>query len=261
MSAQWQSPPLHLGPAFGHATTGNTENGINLRSLAPRSSPRRVEHGLGSTVRGDGITDEQGESEQEGGLWGWTVVMGSSVIFFVTLGLIYSFGILQAELIARRYANASLLGWISSATVVMTPLLALPITSLIRRTSNRFAALLGALCTGFGYIATSYTFSSPIVYLFLAQGLFGLGYAFNFWSCNSLAGEYFEKKRGLAIGIVYGGSGLGGAVFSIGLSKLIVKVGLTRGVRIAGVIALAILIPASFTLKKKRQVSIPRFQL
>ena len=144
---------------------------------------------------------------------------------------------------------------------MIAPILAVPITHLIRSTSNRFVAFLGALCTGFGYIATSYTFSTSIVYLFLAQTLFGLGYAFNFWACNSLAGEYFRKKRGLAVGIVYGGSGLGGAVFSIGLSKLIDDVGLEWGVRIAGIIALALLIPASFTLRKKKELRIARLQL
>ncbi|UZJ52530.1 hypothetical protein CBS101457_001850 [Exobasidium rhododendri] len=252
----------------GLSSSERNRNSINLRSLT-RFSQRGVHttvvsnatHIVDPSNELDNATRQQDQEEQEGGLWGWTVVLGSSVIFFVTLGLIYSFGILQAELIARHYASASTLGWVSSTTVVLNPLLALPITILIRNTSNRFVAFLGALCTGLGYIATSYTFSRPVVYLFLAQSLFGLGYALNFWSCNSLAGEYFKRKRALAIGIVYAGSGLGGAVFSIGLSKLIDNVGLTLGVRIAGIIALAILIPASFTLKKKTQTRIPQFKL
>ena len=249
--------PLTLSPRCGRwEGTPADEGGISLRSLASLAGPGRPSTSQAPTTAADAEA-----RADEGGVWAWTVVMGSAVIFFVTLGLIYSFGVLQAELIARHYATASTLGWVSSTTVVLPPLLALPITSLVRRMSNRFVALLGALCTGLGYIATSYTFSRPLVYLFLAQTVFGLGYAFSFWSCNSLAGEYFERKRGLAVGIVYGGSGLGGAVFSIGLSKLISEVGLERGVRIAGCIALATLIPASFTLRRKTATPIARFQL
>jgi hypothetical protein len=255
------------------ATTSQSGDsaGIMMRSLALRSSQRSHSTPLqlrSNTSQGEGASSPAHDSvtgdvatSEEGGLWGWTVVVGSSIIFFVTLGLVYSFGVLQAELIARHYASASTLGWVSSTTVVITPLLAVPITTLIRQTSNRFVALLGGLCTGFGYIATSYTFSSSVVYLFLAQSLFGLGYAFNFWSCNSLAGEYFESKRALAVGIVYGGSGLGGAVFSIGLSKLIDRLGLEEGVRIAGILALAILVPASMTLRKKKELKIAKLRL
>jgi hypothetical protein len=257
--------PLAFG-SHGIDTRLNSDDhaaAIMMRTLSSRSSQRdeiASTHSHTSDPQA-ALSQAAPPAVEEGGLWGWTVVLGSAVIFFVTLGLVYSFGVLQAELIARRFASASTLGWVSSTTVVIAPLMAIPITSLIRATSNRFVAFLGALCTGFGYIATSYTFSSSIVYLFLAQTLFGLGYALNFWACNSLAGEYFIRKRALAVGIVYGGSGLGGAVFSIGLSKLIDDVGLEWGVRTGGIIALALLIPASFTLRKKKELQISRLQL
>ena len=197
----------------------------------------------------------------EGGLWGWIVVAGSTTIFFVVLGLVYSFGVMQSELLRRNYASSSTLGWVSSTTVVFTPLLAIPCTTAIRFTSNRTIALLGGLCTGFGYLATSFTFDKPVAFLFLAQSLFGIGYALTFWSCNSLAGQYFVRKRGVAVGIVYAGSGVGGAVFSIILSRLITIVGLEVAVRIYGGIALGLLIPASFTLRPNKEVPIATFQL
>lgn len=264
--------PLQLAAISSHGSAANAVTngdghtvGIMLRSLTSRSSQREEQIATpvnsSSITRTNQLSSSSEITEHEGGIWGWTVVVGSAVIFFVTLGLVYSFGVLQAELISRHYSKASTLGWVSSTTVVLAPVLAIPITHIIRATSNRLVAFLGALCTGIGYIATSYTFSRPIEYLFLAQSLFGLGYAFNFWACNSLAGEYFTKKRGLAVGIVYAGSGLGGAVFSIGLSKLIDDVGLEWGVRIAGIISLALLIPASFTLRKRKELPIARLKL
>lgn len=109
---------------------------------------------------------------KEDSLQGWLVVFGSTVTFFLTVGLIYCFGVLSSELLQRNYASSSTLGWVSSTTVCFMPLLAIPVTTLIRRTSNRSVGLLGALCTGFGYIATSYTFDKSIATLFCAQSLF-----------------------------------------------------------------------------------------
>lgn len=97
--------------------------------------------------------------------------------------------------------------------------------------------------------------------LFLAQAVFGLGYAFTFWATNTLAASYFTKKRGLAIGIVYSGSGIGGAVFSIGLSHLIKRVGLEWAVRIWSFIAFGVLIPVSLILKPKAKAQSGKFTL
>ncbi|PWN90577.1 MFS general substrate transporter [Acaromyces ingoldii] len=201
-------------------------------------------------------------AQQEGGLQGWTVVAGSTAIFFTTVGLVYCFGVLQSELISRHYSSSSTLGWVSSVTVVIAPLCSIPITALIRRTSNRTVGLMGAACTSVGYIATSFTFKNGNVpYLFLAQAIFGFGYALNFWASNSLAAQYFERKRGLAVGIVYAGSGVGGAVLSIGLSRLIRRVGLEWAVCIYGLMALLILVPASFTLRQRGSVTVASLKL
>lgn len=56
------------------------------------------------------------------------------------------------------------------------------------------------------------------------------------------------------MGIVYAGSGVGGAVLSIGLSRLIGRVGLEWAIRIYGLLALFVLVPASFTLRQREQI-------
>lgn len=228
---------------------------IRLHPLSQPTHEREtiVNHESSATNLVDPVTSE-------GGLMGWIVVAGSTTIFFVVLGLVYSFGVMQSELLRRNYASSSTLGWVSSTTVVFMSLLAIPISAAIKLTSHRSIALVGGLCTGFGYLATSFTFDKPVVFLFLAQSLFGIGYALTFWSCNSLAGQYFVRKRGMAVGIVYAGSGVGGAVFSIMLSRLITIVGLEVAVRIYGGIALSLLIPASFTLRSNKQVPPASFQ-
>lgn len=147
------------------------------RQSRPRESPLEGRSSRAAAVRDDETPAEAAASHgadthPEGGIVGWSVVAGSTTIFFVVLGLVYSFGVMQSELLRRQYASSSTLGWVSSVTIVYYSLLAVPITALIRATSNKFVAFLGAICTGAGYIATSYTFDKPVAYLFVAQSIF-----------------------------------------------------------------------------------------
>lgn len=47
----------------------------------------------------------ESEPESEGGVQAWLVVIGSCLSFFVTLGLVYSFGVLQSALLQRGIAR------------------------------------------------------------------------------------------------------------------------------------------------------------
>ena len=201
---------------------------------------------------GEETSADNSPTAEDGGKTGWMVVAGASTMFFVTLGLVYSFGVMQDELVNRGVASSSTLGWVSSVTVVQNSLLSFPCNSVVRRFGNRRAGFIGALLVGTGYLSTSWTFHS-VPALFIAQGIFGLGYAFIFWASNSIAAQYFTRRRALAVGIVYSGSGLGGAVMSIILSNINKTLGLEMGVRILGIIAYVTLIPASFTLKAKHR--------
>lgn len=51
--------------------------------------------------------------------------------------------------------------------------------------------------------------------------------------------QYFSKKRGLAIGIIYAAGGLGGTVISVAMNSLIEKVGISWTFRIIGLMIFA----------------------
>ncbi|KAI9496816.1 hypothetical protein BDB00DRAFT_785259 [Zychaea mexicana] len=56
-------------------------------------------------------------------------------------------------------------------------------------------------------------FTSQIWHLYLTQGvLFGLGSAFLYVSALSVPSQWFNKRRGLGLGIVTYGAGVGGVV-------------------------------------------------
>lgn len=66
--------------------------------------------------------------------------------------------------------------------------------------------------------------------------------------------QYFNRKRGLANGIVFAGGGLGGAVTSYGLDFLIQKYGPASTYRILGISTLATGLPAAWFNKERTPI-------
>lgn len=78
----------------------------------------------------------------------------------------------------------------------------------------------------------------------LAQGVLG-GISMGMIMAPGLAatGQYFNKKRGTAIGVAVAGSSLGGVIFPIALSKMLYghNLGFGWSIRICGFLMLAVL--------------------
>jgi MFS family permease len=68
---------------------------------------------------------------------------------------------------------------------------------------------------------------------------------------STVATQYFNKKRGIANGIVYAGGGLGGTVISFAMDGLIQKLGPEWTFRIIGLTTLATGLPAAWLIKER----------
>ena len=217
------------------------------------------------------------EIEVEGGWQGWKVVICASVYFFFTLGLVYSFGIIQEELVSGGASDAATLGWISSLTVIPMPVLSVPMTKAVARFGNRIVGAAGAVCVSVGYAGLSTSWyptndpklplsdgvhqglalrMAPLIVFTLMQGT---GYGLVFFSTSQVSLGYFKKKRGLVIGIIYSMSGFGGAACAILVRVLANKVGLAWSTRILGFIAGLTMLPLAYWVvphpdERKRRV-------
>lgn len=87
----------------------------------------------------------------------------------------------------------------------------------------------------------------------LAQGILGgLCCGIIFTPSMAAVGQYFNKRRGAAMGVVVSGSGLGGVIFPIALSKMFKSsLGFGWSVRIVGFIMLALLMIACATVRRR----------
>ncbi|KAK6831633.1 hypothetical protein RU639_002644 [Aspergillus parasiticus] len=180
---------------------------------------------------------------------GWPVVAAGSAIFFVYLGLVYSYGIVQLHLADAHLASASTLSFIGSLGAAMSPLMGMIVARIIKRIGYRATAFIGSIFLGLGEFTAGWSTQS-VPAMFATQGfLFGIGAAMLFLPAATVPSLWFKKKRGLATGLVYGGAGLGSAVIAISLEELISVTGLEGALKILGGMAWGICIPASYFLK------------
>ncbi|KAF9884852.1 hypothetical protein FE257_001195 [Aspergillus nanangensis] len=180
---------------------------------------------------------------------GWSVVAAGSGIFFVYLGLVYSYGIVQLHLAKSRLASISTLSFVGSVGAAMSPLTGMIVARIIRHIGYRATSFLGAIFLGLGEFTAGWSTKS-VPAMFITQGfLFGVGSALLFLPAATVPSLWFKRKRGLATGVVYGGAGVGSAVIALSLEKLINVAGLETALKVLGVCAWAICLPAAYFLK------------
>lgn len=95
-------------------------------------------------------------------------------------------------------------------------------------------------------------FSSQIWHLYLTQGvLFGVGASCVYVAIMGIAPQWFTKKRGLALGIIASGSGIGGLVIPFIMTPINSSLGPGWTYRILGFVCLVCDIIACFFVKER----------
>lgn len=187
----------------------------------------------------------------EGGLKAWLCVVGSFFCTFVTFGYLNAFGVLEDYYLrALPGYSSSTIAWIGSLGYFwvffcggfcgrlfdlgfLTPMFTFGCVLLV------FSQMMLSLCSEFWQI-------------FLAQGI-GLGIAQGivFNMAISAPTHHFNRRRGLAMGIMASGSSTGGTVFPILVRELIPRIGFGWTMRVIGFIAIAACAIAWFTLSTR----------
>ncbi|KAH6880834.1 putative monocarboxylate transporter [Thelonectria olida] len=180
---------------------------------------------------------------------GWPVVAAGSAIFFVYLGLVYSYGIVQLHLVEARLASVSTLSFVGSVGAAISPLTGMIVARIIKRIGYRATAVVGSVLLGLGEFTAGWSTKSVLA-MFITQGVvFGIGAALLFLPAATVPSLWFKKKRGLATGIVFGGAGVGSAIIALSLEQLINTTGLETALKILGALAWAICLPASYFIR------------
>ncbi|KAF1801541.1 major facilitator superfamily domain-containing protein [Mucor lusitanicus] len=126
-----------------------------------------------------------------------------------------------------------------------------PLSQIIAsRFGSKAVLIIGTILATLGLELAS--LSTEIWHLYLTQGvMFGAGASFLYVTAMGTAPLWFNKRRGLALGLASGGSGIGGLVLPFIISATNSKLGIAWTFRILGFICLACDIVACIFIKDK----------
>ncbi|KAI9632849.1 putative transporter [Dioszegia hungarica] len=157
----------------------------------------------------------------DGGRDAWLVVLGGFLLMYVSFGFITSFGQFQSYYLANQLStySKSTVAWIGSIQLFVTFALSLPAGRWFDAHGMRGPAISGTVCFTGSLIAVA--FCKEFYQFLLAHLLYGFGCASVFAPTVALAGHWFAKRRSTAMGIIVAGTGIGGVVYPIMLSRLL----------------------------------------
>ncbi|MDP2931586.1 MAG: MFS transporter [Chloroflexota bacterium] len=181
--------------------------------------------------------------------YGWIIAVAALIIATTLLGIRVSFGVffksLEAEFALSRAATSSVF---SVYMVVYAVQAALSGWALDRYGPRLVVSLMG-LFTGLSLLITSQITS--LWQIFLTYSLIlAIGTGGSMPVVTALVSRWFNKKRGLALGIVSSGSGMGTLVMAPFAAFLIVNLGWRMSYVVLGLVAWLVVISAAMFLRR-----------
>ncbi|KAH6655837.1 major facilitator superfamily domain-containing protein [Truncatella angustata] len=230
---------------------GGVHQGIVRRQVLPHTpvSPLEIQSDseLDHVLEASRIAD----NEAPDGGRGWVVVAACAVVTWWFVGTSYSWGVMQNELVAEGVGSAATLAFVGSLSAALISALAIVNARIVRRLGSRRTAMIGISFVGLSALTSSFAVKNIGGLFFTSGVLLGLGLGLCFMTVSITPAQYFNRKRGLANGIVFAGGGLGGAVTSYALDILIQKFGLAWTYRILGFATLMTGLPAAWFIQER----------
>ncbi|KUJ23902.1 MFS monocarboxylate transporter [Mollisia scopiformis] len=186
----------------------------------------------------------------EGGTKAWLVIFGSFCIIAGTFGLISSVGLFQAYWQTDQLSSYTTrdIGWISAVNVFLNLFLGVQIGPLFDRYGPRWLILSGSVI----YVLTLVLLAECKKYyqFMLVYGVLG-GVSSAFLTTTALAvvAHWFEKKRGIASGIAFVGSSVGGIMFPLILKSVFEHLSWAWSMRIVALIVAGMMIAGNLCIK------------
>jgi MFS family permease len=194
------------------------------------------------------------ELTNEGGIKGWIIVAAATMINIMTYGISFSFGVFQDEYKKNVFKNESTLSISFVGTIAgsLTSLLSVIILKIIHKRNIKNVMLLGTIIMSLGLIIAS--FSNKLWQLYLTQGImFGIGSSMLYIPSINSVPQWFNKRRGLAMGIVLSGTGIGGLIMTLLTNYIIEKYNWKWALRVLGILNFITMSFCSIIIKQRYQ--------
>lgn len=179
----------------------------------------------------------------------YMIIAAGFIANFVIFGFAFTYGVFQdfylsqsGPLFEKPISSVSIIGSVATG---LTYLLTVMNNFLLRFLSIKQTMIIGSFLIAMGLICAS--FAHEIWQFALSQGvLFGIGSSMTYLPPVVHAPPYFNTHRGIAMGILFSGTGVGGLVLAPLTRYLISRVGWQWALRICGIISFTCLLPICF---------------
>jgi len=184
--------------------------------------------------------------------YGWIIVFASALLLAVSMGMFFSTNsvfvipVCQSLGISRsQYTFHRTIMTLSAACV-------LPFYGrMIRRIGPKKILLIGAVALSI--VTFGYSFANGIWHFYILAFVNGLFVnSISFLVMGIVLSNWFADKKGIATGIAFSGTGLGGAIMIPIVSRIIEVYDWRYGYRFIGILGLIILVPIIFVLIKEK---------
>jgi len=181
--------------------------------------------------------------------YGWVVIGAGLVMAVLGLGIRYSYGVFIKSLEADFAITRGTASTIFSLHMILCSFLAVAGGWALDRFGPRKVGCAMAFFTGAALVVTSR--SSTLWQLFLGYGfLLSLGTGPIYTTVNSTASRWFQKRRGLAVGITTAGGGVGAILIAPFAAYLISCYGWRDAMLILGVMAWILIACMALLMRK-----------
>ncbi|TPX11914.1 uncharacterized protein E0L32_007412 [Thyridium curvatum] len=184
-----------------------------------------------------------------------TIVISSFTIVFVCCGLNFAFGVYQAlfeeyaeqpdnPFTGATPAQIDLIGTLGISFMTIGAPFAVAWAKLF---SPRKVAFIGGLIFGLSLVLAS--FGTKLWHFQMTQGfLLGIGTCLSYMVAVTVAPTWFTSRRGLAMGIILSGTGVGGLVWAPSMTASVEHMGFRNTLRVSGAFSAVCVAAASMAL-------------
>ncbi|KAL0964505.1 hypothetical protein UPYG_G00324780 [Umbra pygmaea] len=190
------------------------------------------------------------------GGWGWVIVVACFMAQFLAYGSPQSVGVLYPEWLHAFQEGKGMTAWVGSL-VSGVGLIASPVCSAcVDNFGARPVTIFSGVMVAGGLMLSA--FAPSVQFLIFSYGIvLGLGSGLVYAATLTITCQYFDKRRGLALGIVTTGTSAGGFLYATAQNELIVHFGLEGCLLIIGALSLNLMACAGFM----RPLNMPGYYL
>lgn len=185
--------------------------------------------------------------------YGYVIVFSCFVLAFFYLGLGNITQNLYVVPVTGHYGfTRSEFSVVFSIISLIGILVNLTYDRVYRRFGIRLVIGTGTMLMAGGYFI--YALADSLVLFYVGAMLFGMGMVYtSTLTFSVMVNQWFIHKRGLILGLIFAGSGLGGSVFSPLVASIITEQGFKRAYLMGAVILLILSVPLTLLIREPKE--------